>query len=478
MKVKCYDGTFAERREVRRIKGEYYRHSDILMLDGIRYRCTNDRVTRDIRTNILYRSGDIPSDIKRGTIRTTIAKIGRTGNVLYEKQFGGRMQDYPNKLFYYSGNMKSTFTDNNTLIRMKEAGKLRENVESGAYYIVEDPTDESVVKYLEDVASDYQGFMYDRLQYSMVKNTKYFKDHKYTPKANLGLNDLLGELTFGGEFETTSGKIKHDLLLKLGVAPLRDGSISGYEYTTIPLNNIDHLKDIMDVLNSKCTVSYKDSLHFHIGNVPRSKKFLLKMYKVSQKLQNEFYTMVPSYKLKDTHHIKRRDENYTNKLPVIDITKDKAINRLIYFLSDNKEETDNITQRPHPSDPTGEHKWQIHNRYTCINLVNYIYGTNGTIEFRLHQGTTNPYKAIYWLLINIALVKFAINHSVSQISNTSFSIESVIADSFSKHTKVVEALVAYIKDAKAYYSNYPPEDIHFERDNNDDRLFKPKYKLW
>jgi len=475
MKVKCYDGSLAERRTVRRIKGEYYKHEDILNIDGTRFRCTNVRIIRDLATNKLI---DSFSERPRG-FRSTRAKISRTGNVLFEKLVNGEARNYPAKVFYFNEDTVSTFIDLNSIQLLQKKNLIFQNTISGAWWIKHTSDGESRInKRLQSLAAEYQGFMYERLQYSMNKNYKYFKDHKYTPKSKLGLDHLLGGLTFGGEFETSSGKISHDKLIELGVAPLRDGSISGYEFTTIPLTSINHLKDIINVLNANCNVTYKDSLHFHVGGVPHTKEFLLKMFKVAQLLQNEFYQMVPSYKLKDIHHIKRREQNYTNKLPIINIKNETAINRIVEFLSDGKDTSDNISIRPHPSDPSGEHKWQIRNRYTCINFVNFIYGGAGTVEFRLHQGTVNPYKAIYWLLINIALVRYAMAHTVEEIQSGRLTIAKVISEVYHNEAKVESALIAYVTEAKKYFAAYDKDDIHYNEDSRRDKSWEPTIKLW
>lgn len=474
MRVKTYDGTLAERKDVRRIKGEYYKHSDIITIDSVRYRCTNSRVVRHVVTNNLHDANSIRSSAIKGVKIV----IGRKGDILYEKLLMDSLIDYPIRLFYHNEGMKSVFVSVKAITEMKKHNYLHRNDFTGAYWVQEPDASPGIIEHFIELANEYQGFMYERLQYSMFKNLKFFENHKYTPMSKLGLDHHMSGMTFGAEFETSSGKVAHNKLLDLGIAPLRDGSISGYEFTTIPLTSIDHLKDIIDELNGTCKITFKDSLHFHIGGVPRSTEFLLKIFKLSQKLQNEFYAMVPKYKLKDEHHIKRREQNYTNKLPTLDILNPLAINRIVKFLSDGTESSNSITPRPHPNDPSGEHKWQLRNRYTCINFVNYIYGTTGTVEFRLHQGTVNAYKAIYWLLINVALIKYADAHSVEEIQNNRIDLSLVLNDVYSGEPGVIQALTAYVSDATTYFKNYDPDDVHFNADSNADKTWKPRVKLW
>jgi len=71
------------------------------------------------------------------------------------------------------------------------------------------------------------------------------------------------------------------------------------------------------------------------------------------------------------------------------------------------EEFHKFSNKNHPQDPHGEHKWMINSRYHIINLVPFLFGKRGTIEFRVHPPTLNPIKAINWLFICNAILKFA-----------------------------------------------------------------------
>ncbi|MCK5788718.1 MAG: amidoligase family protein [Chlamydiia bacterium] len=474
MKVTTYNGVLTDRKNVRRIKGDYYKHSDILTIEDVRYRCTHPRIIREMSTNTLYAAEDFPYS----KLTAMHININKKNEILYEKIAISEINNHLNVLACTHGATTLYLASDDTINKLKTTTFLHKNEKTGVYFVKTPDMSQDLYEHLEQLARDYQGFMYDSLQYSMINNEKFFVNHKYKPKSNLKLDSLMGDLTFGVEFETSSGKIPHQNLLKLGVAPLRDGSIAGYEYTTIPLRSIDHLKDITDELKQQCIVTFRDSLHIHIGGTPRSKEFLLKAFRLSQKLQGEFYKMVPSYKLKDEHRIKRRDRNYTNPLPQINITNPTALSEIINFLSDGNESSSSIQKRPHPSDKSGRHKWQIQNRYTSINFVNYIYSKSGTIEFRLHQGTINAYKTIYWLLINTALVKYAEKNTVDHIENDSIDLSLVLNTIYKDNTEVLNALLKYIEDTTVYFKNYNEGDIHFEKDSIEDREFNPTLKLW
>ena len=477
MKVRCFNGELADRKEVRRIKGDYYKFKDILVIDGARYRCTNPTVSRDLNTgrltSIVTGRANVKAGIKLHESKRNI--------LLYERLLNVNLREYTEKIFYYEDGIRQGFVKPSDIEKVLTANiNVIKPSGSDAIYILKKGQDSDIEHRLKDHAMHYKGAMYDSLSYSMKNNMAFFKDFTYSTKDDLGLDTILDGLTFGGEFETSSGHIPHKLLMELGIAPLRDGSISGYEYTTVPLKSINHLKHIVDVLNARCRVTFKDSLHFHIGNVPRSKSFLLKMFKTAEQLQDELYEMVPSYKKRDTHSIKRRSENYTNPLPRIDIEKEDAINKIIHFLSDGKDDSTSIGVRPHPSDPSGDHKWQIRNRYTAINLVNYIYNDSKTIEFRLHEGTTNPYKAIYWLILNIMIVKYAQGNSMYHINTAEYTLKDVIEFNTmtSKLKPLRDAMLAYVEDRKNHFKNYDTSDIYYEKESDEDKTWKPRIKLW
>lgn len=59
------------------------------------------------------------------------------------------------------------------------------------------------------------------------------------------IEEYLKDVTFGIEFETSKIKfVPNDILMKYGLIPLRDGSIRGYEYTTIPLTGTEGIQDL------------------------------------------------------------------------------------------------------------------------------------------------------------------------------------------------------------------------------------------
>ena len=57
-------------------------------------------------------------------------------------------------------------------------------------------------------------------------------------------------------------------------------------------------------------------------------------------------------------------------------------------------------------------------RYYYVNFTNYIMKMrNNTVELRLLQGTFNSDRILFWLLINIAIIEYALNNSLKIIDS-------------------------------------------------------------
>jgi len=187
---------------------------------------------------------------------------------------------------------------------------------------------------------------------------------------------VLEEFTFGVEFETYRGKLSTSTYKSLGLTPLRDGSIGGYEYATVPLKGPKGLQTIIDalkVLKRKTTYNKDCSLHIHIGGMPRTKEFILAFYKVMDAIQGDFFNMYSVYKMKNFGY---KRKSYTKPLPSYisrrlsnTINKDninRNFNYLFEYLSGGTPfiafGNDLNRVMNHPLDPENNRKWQINPR--------------------------------------------------------------------------------------------------------------------
>lgn len=268
---------------------------------------------------------------------------------------------------------------------------------------------------------------------------------KYNNKYNPIISDtiskyskVLGGLTFGFEFESTKGIIPRNRLEQLPLIPLRDGSIGGLEYVTIPLQGAKGVKALIDSvkeIDKRTVYDNSCSMHLHIGNVPRTPEFILAFYKLISFYQDEMFSMFPLYK-KYNFEVKRK--NYSQEFPVnkinsymdprIDIEDKAQVNKnfdiLFSHLSDRTSFYDyNCDLKQvynHPSDQNGNQKWNIKNRYYAVNFIPLIFGNKETIEFRIHTPTYNIDKILNFLLINSYLINFTIKFQKEILKSPGF----------------------------------------------------------
>lgn len=257
---------------------------------------------------------------------------------------------------------------------------------------------------------------------------------------------ILGNKTFGVEFETVEGIIPHYLLPETGLIPLRDGSIKGIEYSTGILQGRKGLQMLINACNELNTrTNYNDScsLHYHIGGVPRTKEFILAMHLATLAVQNELFRIHPVYK---EDNLRVKSKNYSKPFDIMEwMSKydrsinssniDRNFNKLFQYLSQGRSFADyggdlnNV--KSHPSDESGRQKWHIKTRYHVINLVPLLFTNLKTVEFRIHLPDTNINHVMANLMINVMLVNY-VERNVEQIlsgSYTSLSLTDIILSS-------------------------------------------------
>ena len=270
------------------------------------------------------------------------------------------------------------------------------------------------------------------------KNLKNYNNN-YNPEISKNIKNyapLLDGLSFGLEFETTKGFIPNRILNQYGLIPLRDGSISGIEYVTVPMEGEKGLQctvDILDILKER--TEYNDntcSLHLHLGNIPRTKEFILAFFKVGMKFQDEIFKMFPLYK-KYNYHIKNK--NYSAPLPTFEILSkldpvitssniDENFGILYKYLSMGQDfksvgnSLDNV--HSHPADPNGNQKWNIKPRYLIYNIIPLLFGNKQTIEFRIHTPTYDVNKIMPFIFMNALMINFTIRYQEFILKNKSF----------------------------------------------------------
>lgn len=161
-----------------------------------------------------------------------------------------------------------------------------------------------------------------RKGYNIEDNAGEYEDKKesyknWNPKLSkdcLGFGKLLGNLTYGLEAECSTGNLSPYLQYRHGVVICRDGSIEGPEHVVVPMagaKGINNIKELMGHLQRQNKINIDCSLHYHFGNVPLDRNYVVALYILGLKIQDQLYQMFPYYKT-DPRDIKRK--NYCQKL--------------------------------------------------------------------------------------------------------------------------------------------------------------------
>lgn len=163
--------------------------------------------------------------------------------------------------------------------------------------------------------------------------------------------------TFGLEFETSQGYVPEDICFRDGLIPLRDGSISGIEYSTVVLEGnkgISLMEQQLESLRRYTDFDKECSLHIHIGGFPLEKDKLFNLYRLCKCLEADLSQIVPKFTF-HTSQYKANHKDYCNPLASY-----RNFEQMYEHLVGRKFFND-FTQ-PHPNDVRREAKWRIPTR--------------------------------------------------------------------------------------------------------------------
>lgn len=301
--------------------------------------------------------------------------------------------------------------------------------------------------------------------------------------------------TFGLEFESSNGFIPERLRNKMGVTPLRDGSISGIEYVTVPLEGakgIQNIKNLTAELTKRCALNLQCSVHVHFGNVRRDKLYTLALWQLCFKLQNELLKYFPYSR---TNSIRSDGKVYCKALPDLNLSTASLLkikskeeftksvltefNKIYSFLN-NQHGVGEVIEKKKVKESSVKvlagkqtpcyrliektycystrnkqhsirgHKWDRPQRYYFVNFLPTFFSNAETIEFRCHEATLNFDKTIMWMLTCAAILKFAENTKVC-LSEAPITLQTVLSNHLPD--KVVNHLMAYYTARKATFVN-------------------------
>lgn len=240
--------------------------------------------------------------------------------------------------------------------------------------------------------------------------------------------------SFGLEFETSMGIIPEEVCLRDGLIPLRDGSISGIEYSTVVMQGNEGINLLDQQLQTLRKFTFFDkecSLHVHLGGFPLEPDAIFRVYSQCYRLAPELSNILPEYTFRGNEY-KKTGKNYCKHLPAY-----SNFNRMYEGLVGRH--FFGSFEQPHPADITREHKWNVHTRYYAVNFINLLcYKVNKTIEFRFLRPTYNFDKIRLWLYIFNGILLYA-EKGFPKVNNLQAILEAVYPEEL--HQPLREGLV-------------------------------------
>jgi hypothetical protein len=439
--VMTIDGTPELRDKCRYIKGGFYRIGDTNIKDSGQCYLVEGKYCRSNTSYIVYDHGLSKYIRKKESLIYGIIGLEDdkctpiygyfSPNPIYNVKV--QLKNYMNKIVLEESILNNSY--------------YRERLSNGHFYHI------STLKAVEFNHITINNIQKRDLPYDskgiMAENIVLYNNFNNSKPSKFILNNYkhLGGLTFGFEFETVDGNIPKRITSKLGLIPLRDGSIRGLEYVTIPLSGAKGLQTIVDIakeLKKRTIYDNTCSMHLHIGNIPRTKEFIIALYRVLISLEDEIYKCFPLYK-KYNYGVKHKD--YTKPLPILSILPymdDKITDENIvdnfellyrYFsmgqsFKYNFKSLDEVNG--HPSDPEGRAKWQIHSRYHAHNFIQLLFGNKQTIEFRIHNSTDDSDVMLNFLFLNATIINFTKKYTKSILNSFKF-IEGIDLNSILRY---------------------------------------------
>ncbi len=166
------------------------------------------------------------------------------------------------------------------------------------------------------------------IQNPILIRTESYNNLKIKPNASAtSIAKIIGDYTFGVEVEVINGFLPSRIRKKYGIKALKDGSLrhdngEGIEYVTMPMSGakgIEVLRGFTKELSKRCEVNNYCSVHVHFGNVRKDKIYVLSLYSLILKIQDEIQSYFPFSRL---NSIKADGKVYCKKLENLGINYD------------------------------------------------------------------------------------------------------------------------------------------------------------
>lgn len=282
-------------------------------------------------------------------------------------------------------------------------GKLLFSKRRGTYFSPINFDDDFITD--EQLIKGYGDFPYILTRkYEAVENFEAFNGKQVIEdnKSSYPISNYL-KYTFGLEFETSQGYVPEDICYQDGLIPLRDGSITGPEYSTIVLEGnkgISLLHQQVETLREYTAFNKECSLHVHLGGYPLKPDKIFNLYLVCKTIERQLENILPQLTFRSGEY-KSNGKDYCKKLKMYDSFE------TMYQHLVGRQFFGSFAQA-HPEDKERKRKWNIPTRYYWCNFINALcYQVNKTIEFRFLRPTYNFKKILLWLYIFNSILKYA-----------------------------------------------------------------------
>lgn len=331
--------------------------------------------------------------------------------------------------------------------------------------------------------------------------------------------------SYGLEIETQVGFIPTRVRERLGFRTCRDGSLDGgLEFVSIPMEGgkgLQVVKRICDELTARTTISNKCSVHVHFGDVRKDRLYIVSYWHLLTKIQDEFRHYFPYSR---TNSIREDGKVYAALLPdleldlknILSIKGDDAFKNKVtteftkiyswlnsghppgevfdeQFIKDTRESLiKGKTQKQYcyrvkkfnyttklPRHAIQGHKWQRPTRYLFCNFLNLFFAHSNTLEMRIHEATTNFDKILHYMLLCVAILKYAEKFSLVFSTNKT-TIKEILEDYYPK--ELSSQLLEYYEGRKETFCNSTGGfksgwKVLEEKLFNDDKNYKKAIKI-
>jgi len=460
--IKTISGKRAHKDNCRLIDGEYYLIGNINIENSGDVYLINDRYIRFNTGRIVFNHTTKAYCLKNNSLIEGAIGFDKDTPIL------GYFQLNPlyNVIIHLKNNTHIICINSNIIPL-----DYREEISTGEWFHISLKQAKSLNS-IRNVEKSYkESLPYDSKDKMIAQIMRYNSSNPIITKSVKDYSPILKDYTYGLEFETINGIIPNSKINNLPLLPLRDGSINGLEYVTIPLSKDKGLQSVINCtyeLDKRTIYDESCSLHLHIGNVQRTPEYILAFYKVISYFQDEIFSLFPLYK-KYNFGVKRK--NYSkpfpfNKInsqlePNIDIENKEQIIKNFTILFNHlsggvdfinyKNDLENVKE--HPKDPGSNQKWNITTRYYAVNFIPLIFGNKETIEFRIHTPTYDIHKIINFLFLNVYLIDFANMYTKEILENPKFLINIGNIENFISN---------YIFNSKAIKNNIKNKLIDYQ----------------